>query len=177
MKALKEYVEESLKLPMDMLLPEGIELFPLDNQVEEKAYLFGNSQALKRVYLLQSEVGRFFGEGREGLFYIGLWSHGSNSGAYYWCSKKGNDHIFLRLHTGGWYTPWQEQAKLISNYLLNFFDFQKKIEGRIKKQEILESMGSGWYRFTCSDGRVIELEESLFKNPDFEGLLKKILGE
>lgn len=164
MKTLKKFIEEAIGIPLPMLIPKGIELFPLDNP--SKTYLFGSAVARERLYLLQSDIQAFIENSPVGYFLLGHWGHGVNTYNLYYCRHDEWSRIFLRLHIGGVYTDNKRAAQRIREFLPKFFVFENTMRYNAQSFLAVES-GGGIYKITLFSGKTYELKKSLYHNPDF----------
>ena len=69
----------------------------------------------------------------------------------------------------------KSMAKCICNFLPNYFEFEKKLYGKVKYLIAVESMDFGCYKITLSDNKIIELEESFLYQPRFEEKIGELL--
>ncbi len=105
---------------------------------------------------------------------VGWWGHGLNSYAFYFISRRDNETIYLRLHTGGAYTDTVTAAKEISDYLPAFIRMLRAAREDGGELLAIESMGKGHYRY-AAHGKVAESHISLLGLPgcaeDMDALL------
>jgi len=154
-----------------MLLPKGIELFPLDNENPDKAFAFASKEALGKIYWLQSHINPFLQEAPMQYFVCGHMGHGCNTYNLYVSRADEWSKIFLRLGIGGVYMDNDRQAKLIREFLPKYFAFEEKM--RYHSHLVAVDSGSGLYRVSLFNGKTYELRESLFRNPDFSLIFKE----
>ena len=156
-------------LPQSLLPQE--ELVPVGDP--EKSLLYGSISAIQKPFLVQSDIRPFIDSCPQGYFLIGFWGHGVNSYAFYYSRADNWSKIFFRLPYGGVYMDNEKRARQIREFLTRYIAFEKSILGKVSSFIAIESMGRGYYRFVSKEGKSIELEESLFLNPEFEEKLKK----
>lgn len=176
MKALREYVEGFIKMPLSMILPLDRKLNCLDNDDPEKGFLFGTEE-VGELYLIQSRIGSFLERAPIGYAVAGHAGSGSNSYGLIMQRRDKHQRIFFRLPIGGWYMDNKLQAKRIRKFIPAYLDFEQKIQDRVNEIIIVESMGFGKSRFTMKEGRIIEIEKSFLNNPNFEERFREALGE
>ena len=95
--------------------------------------------------------------------------------AFYFSQVNSWKKVFFRLPYGGAYMDNEDMAKCICNFLPNYFEFEKKLHGKVKYLIAVESMDFGYYKITLSDNEIIELEESLLYQPKFEEKIGKLI--
>ena len=174
MKKLKELCKNSFGIELEQLIPLQEDLIPFGKNAED-AKLFGSRVAAKNPYLLQGNINRFIKSCPEGYFLVGFWGHGINSYAFYFSQVDLWKTVLFRLPYGGVYMDNKTMAKCICDFLPNYFEFEKRLHGKVKYLIAIESMDFGYYKITLSDNKIIELEKSLLYEPRFEEKIGKLL--
>ena len=159
MKKLNELCINSFGIELEELIPLQEDLIPFGKNAEG-AKLFGSRVAAKQPLFLQGTINRFIQSCPEGYFLVGFWGHGINSYAFYFSQVDSWKKVFFRLPYGGAYMDNENMAKCICNFLPNYFEFEKKLHGKVKYLIAVESMDYGYYKITLPDNKIIELEES-----------------
>jgi hypothetical protein len=165
MKTLKQFVEETFKIPLSMIMTED-KVMPLDGTVET-AYLFGSEAARNNLYFSQSDMDDFIISCPQPYFFTGHTGYG-NSVALYYVRADEWSRIFFRLPYGGVYMDNPLMAQYVHNFLINYFLWEKAIKGKTKTLIAAESMYEGHYKIELHSGECFEMHESLFRNPSFD---------
>lgn len=173
METLRKYVEDFIGIPLSLVIPKDIELFPLDETDPNKAYSFVSKEAKGNIYWLQSHIGTFLQNAPIGYFLVGHMGHGVNSYAIHYACVDERSKVFFRLGIGGWYMNNDLEARRIREFLPKFFDFKKRIRDKTKMLIAVDSMWDGLYRILLHNGNALELGETLLDNPDFDLIFKK----
>jgi hypothetical protein len=173
LETLRKYVEDFIGVPLSLVIPKDIKLYPLDQTDPEKAYSFISKQAKGEIYWLQSHIGAFLQNAPIGYFLFGHMGHGVNSYAIHYACVDQYSKVFLRLGLGGWYMDNDLEAKRIREFLPKFFDFKKRIRDKTKLLIAIDSMWEGIYRLLLNDGNALELRETLLSNPNFDLIFEK----
>jgi hypothetical protein len=113
MKKLKSYFYESFGIPIPEYMLPDIELVPIYDEDPDETFLFGSPMAVKKPYLIQSEIDLFIDCWPKEYFLIGFWGHGVNSYAFYYLRADSWSNIFFRLPYGGIYMDNEENAGYI----------------------------------------------------------------
>lgn len=173
METLRKYVEDYIGIPLSLVIPIDIELFPLDETDPDKAYSFISKQAQGNIYWIQAHIGSFLQNAPVGYFLFGHMGHGVNSYAIHYARVDEWSKVFFRLGIGGCYMDDDKQAKRIREFLPKFFDFKKRIRDKTKMLIAVDSMWSGLYRVLLHNGDALELGETLLDNPNFDLIFEK----
>jgi hypothetical protein len=105
---------------------------------------------------------------------IGFWGHGSNSYAFYVVRRLADEHLYLRLHTGGAYTDPAQAAAEITDYLPVLFHLQREVRRLGGRLIAVQGIGSGDYVVRCA-GKGRRLQASLLGRPDALTLVQRLL--
>jgi hypothetical protein len=167
MKALKQLIEGEIGIPLSLLLQDR-EVVPLYG-TEDKSYMFGSEIAKKEgAYLAQGEIDSFIRDCPKGYFLLAHWGHGICSHALYYQRADEWSRLFFRLPFANAFEDHREASRLIREFLLAFLDFEGKIKDKVVSIVFVESMWEGMYQIESKKGDLIELRESLLKNPNFK---------
>ena len=164
---LRDTFKKSFGIPIEQILPLEKNLIPIEGNPED-ALLFGSKTTAENPYFLDPSIEQFIESTPEGYFLVGFWGYGANSYAFYYSVVDSWKKIWFRLPYGGVYSDNDVEANYIRKFLSNYFNFQKKLYGKVKKLIAMESMGDGYYKIIKSGDKIFEVKESLLKNPDFE---------
>jgi hypothetical protein len=169
MKRLRTFFRESFGISLSRVvdLPQE-ELFCLS----ENGLLYGSAIAIKKNYLVQSDINDFVTSDAKGYFLMGFWGHGINSYAFYYSRIDDWSHIFFRLAYRGVYMDDVEAARDVREFLSNYFAFEPELKLKAKSLTAIDSMDYGKYSITLLDGRLFSLEESMYGRADFSGKFK-----
>jgi hypothetical protein len=172
MRRLTAFFQQSfgISLPRVVVLPHE-ELICLT----EDGLLYGSATAKQKPYLIQGDIHDFISSDDKGYFFIGFWGHGINSYAFYYGRIDEWSHIFFRLPYGGGYMDNRIAARRVRMFLSNYFAFEPELKDKAKTIIAIDSMGYGNYTMVLLDGRLVSLEESLYKNADFSGKFSHLL--
>jgi len=173
LETLRKYVEDFIGVPLSLVLPKDIKLYPLDQEDPDKAYSFVSKEAKERIHWLQSDIGNFLQNAPIGYFLFGHMGHGVNSYGIHLASVDEWSKVFFRLGIGGCYMDNDLEAKRIRNFLPKFFDFKQRIRDKTKLLIAIDSHWRGDYIILLNNGKALELEESLLAKPNFDLILKK----
>ena len=173
METLRKFVEDFIGIPLSLVIPKDIQLYPLDQEDSEKAYLFGSKEAKKHLYLIQADIDPFLESCPEGYFLFGHWGYGVNSYALYYSFVDSWRKVLFRLGIGGCYMNNDKQAEYIRNFLRRYFDFEQGIRDKTEELIAIDSMGYGFYQVIFQDGSIYHLEKSLNFKPHFHEILQK----
>ncbi len=173
MKILKKFIQKEIGIPLSMVIPSGIELFPLDVDDINKSYLVASEIAVNKPYLIQGHLNEFIATCPQNYFLTGHWGYGSNSYAFYYSRVDSWSGIGLRVPWGGIYMDDDEKARLIRQFLTRYFKFEQCIKKQVKTLIAIESMWEGMYGRILEDGRKYKYEGSLFHNPNFNEIIEK----
>jgi hypothetical protein len=173
LEALRKYVEDFIGIPLSLVIPKDIKLYPLDQEDPDKAYSFISKEAKGKIHWLQSHIGNFLQNAPIGYFLFGHMGHGVNSYAIHLASVDAWSKVFFRLGIGGAYMDNDAEAKRIRKFLPKFFDFKKRIRDKTKLLIAIDSHWSGDYRILLNNGNALELEETLLANPNFDLIFEK----
>jgi len=178
MKTLKNFMENVIGIPLQMLLPTDLKLYPLDNDNPDEAYLFGSEIAKKKIYFIQSDIDPFIESCPIGYFLVGHAGYGCNSYAVYYSRVNSWSRMLFRLGYGGAYMDNDKMAKHVNSFLTNFFTVEELIRGKVKQFIGVDSMLEGHYRILLNNGKSLNLDKSFFENSrykePFSYILKKI---
>ena len=174
METLKNWVEGTFDIPMDMLIPKGIELYSMyKGEDMDSTYLVGSKEAKKECYLIQADIGAFIKKAPKGYFTLGHYGYGACSYALYYCRVDSWSKIFFRLGYGNFYADNDRDAKDIHEFLIKYFEFENMIRGKVSSLIAIDSMGLGYYQ-VCYKRQKIEVQESLLMHPDFKSKFKEL---
>ncbi|HOQ78497.1 MAG TPA: hypothetical protein PLB65_07950 [Candidatus Cloacimonas sp.] len=169
LKKLKEVFQGIFGIPLPESPMADKLLVPLTDNVKE-CLLFGSEIAAKDAFLIQGSLSRFISECPEGYFLIGFWGHGINSHAFYYSRVDSWSKVLFRLGYGGAYMDNALEAKYIKDFLIRYFDFERKISGQVKSFIAIDSMDEGYYSIELPDGKEYEIQESLLRRPNFDDI-------
>ena len=173
METLRKYLEDFIGVPLSLVIPKDVKLYPLDQTVPDKAYSFVSKEAKGKIYWLQSDIDPFLQNAPVGYFLFGHMGHGVNSYAIHYARVDEWSKIFFRLGIGGVYMDNDAEAKKIREFFTKLFDFKERIRDEIKLLIGIDSMRYGLYRVLFNDGTALALNETLFDNPDFDLIFTK----
>lgn len=129
--------------------------------------LVGSEVAARRPYLLQSNIGEFIRGGPPGYFLTGFWGHGVSSHAYYYSRVDAWSRVLFRLQYGGLYGDAGQDGHSIREFVIHYFDLERRLQGRAKTLLAIDSMHLGRYEVVMVDGRSCEWRHSLYRRPQF----------
>lgn len=176
MKNLKKLIEGEIGFPISLLLQDR-KVVPLYGN-EDDSFMFGSEIARKEgAYLLQGELDSFLLEAQEGYFAFGHWGHGICSNGLYYQRVDEWSRIFFRLPYLNAFEDHQEAGRLIREFLLAYFDFERRIKDKVISLIATESMFDGLYRVIPKEGVPIEISESLYRHPDFIKVFHILIDE
>ena len=166
MKLLKETFNQSFQLVFDDIFRLPDDLTPIYPNRGENNYFYytdlGENESMP--YLSQGSINRFMEEAPPGYLQIGLWGHGINSYAFYFCRVNEWSKVFFRLSYGGIYMNNDEEAEKIRIFLPAFFKFEEQIGGKVEHFTAVDSMGDGHYAVQVTRKPLFEIQESFFDN-------------
>lgn len=174
MKKLRVYVEGYIGLPLSMILPLERTLYPLDGRDSDNAFLFG-THADQELFLTQSSIKHFLERAPIGVAIGGHFGYGANTYAVFIQKRDEYRRLFFRLPIGGIYMDNDKQAKLIREFLPAYYDFEQRVRDKVSKIIAVDSMLVGRYTLNMKDGRIVEVNETFFYNPDFNERFKEAL--
>jgi hypothetical protein len=175
MKELRSYFHNKIGVSIPQIA------LPSDELIHSAGYgyidedLFGSPSAMERKFLIQGDINDFISSEDKGYFLIGFWGYGANSYAFYYSRIDEWSHIFFRLPYGGVYSNIEENKTQIHKFLKSYFKFEPELKRQAKSMFAIDSMGYGDYKINLHDGRMINLEESLFDSADFIGKFNHLL--
>ncbi|MBF0102862.1 MAG: hypothetical protein HQK77_18335 [Desulfobacterales bacterium] len=181
MERLKQYLEQFCGLDITSLVPQGMNLFPLDITTDaNQALLFGSEHSLTKKYIVTSDYmgvfypPGFFYQAPLGYFLIGFWGHGLNSHAFYYSEITNFNRVLFRISTGGMEGNWIEDCKKIKPFLESFFEFRKDNVKKLKMIVAFEDIdGKASYVLVPKKGEPLFYSGSiLFYDADFTRLWK-----
>ena len=135
--------------------------------IEGRPLLFGSPIALEKQFLIQGHIDEFLESCPEGYFLIGFWGHDLMSHGFYYSRVDSWSKIFFRLPYAGAYYDTKdvkEMARCVREFLIQFAEFEKQISKRAKTLIAVESMWDGYYKVVMLNGKIYEIERSLFKS-------------
>lgn len=167
---LKTKMEKNFSLSLiDFPFPE-IPIYIIPNH-----FLIGSKEALEELFVAEGHIHHLMRD-MDNYFLMGYWGHGMNSYAFYYVRVDSERKIFFRLPFGGAYTDNDKSSRTINSFFTKYLDFEKKINGKVKKLTAVRSMGHrSHYVMEKENGDIIELDKDRWNREDpFEYLLNEI---
>lgn len=163
---LKAAYRQCFGLPMPWMMLRDRALVPVHAEIGS-GILLGSPSAVRRAFLVQSEIDEFVHSCPQGYFLTGFWGHGVNTYAFYYSRSDSWGRVFFRLPYGGVYSDNGTMGHRVREFFVHYFDFEQKLSGRVKTLLAIDSMSMGRYEIVMRDGRVFELKGSFFQHPQF----------
>ena len=152
------------------LIPLNYALKPGSVWRADMASLLASEIALKSPFPVIMSLMNSFYSAPEGYYFIGFYDQGINNFGFFYARVDDWRRIYFRLNHGGAYLDDDEERKHIREFLPRYFEFEQKLEGKVKQLTVFEGVGESNYTIVLPDDRIFEERffPPLLFNPDFE---------
>ena len=159
------------------LIPLDYDLKPVTVWRMPTASLLASEIALESPLPVIMSLMDSFYSAPEGYYFIGFYDRGINNFGFFYAQVDDWRRIYFRFNYGGAYLDDDEERKNIREFLPRYFEFEQKLEGRVKQLTVFEGVGDSNYEIVLPDDRIIEERffPPLLSNPDFEDKFKHVL--
>jgi len=137
--------------------------------------LIGDAAAQARPALVGGDVAEFVDDAPNGYLLVGMWGHGVNSHAYYYCHAEPAGRVWLRLPFGGVYMDNDDTAAAIPDFFTRLHEFRQTLRARHMRYLITHHFSSGEILIETADGRRAHHSGTFLYYPEFERYFADIL--
>jgi hypothetical protein len=185
-RRIKAQFEEFFGIPFPQqmlfdgdLTPLNYDLKPYSKWRSDEASMLVSEVALKSPPPVVMSMMDSFYSATEGYYFIGFFDRGMNNFGFFYARVDSWRRIYFRFNYAGLYVDSEKEKKRIREFLPRYFEFEQKLEGKVKLLKVFEGVGNSNYTIILPNDQTFEkkfiLQEMLLNNPNFEDKFSDVL--